>query len=90
MSSGLFHIVRPHWHLPLTGEMMKMMKTPLSMDLAVAAEVVLAVKMMKIHPMLISTEMNFLQVTQRSNDHINGEERVELSGSATAAVRLRT
>ena len=90
MSSGLFHIARPHWHLPLTGEMMKMMKTSLVLDLAVAAEVVLAVKMMKIHPMLISTEMNFLQVTQRSNDHINGEESVELSGSATAAVRLRT
>ena len=80
MSSSLFHIARPHRHLPLAAEMalalaakkMSRLLLPLAADmalalvlvLAVAAELVLAVKMMKMKPILISTEIEFLENTQ--------------------------
>ena len=85
---------RPRRHLPLAGQTMKMktMSLVLVLAVAVAAELVLAVKM-KMTPILICTEIigNFhRQITQKSNDHINGEENVELSGSAKAAAVLHT
>ena len=97
MSSSLFHIARPQ----LPSETKTGLLPPLATEMALATVIMITVRMIMVKEMvnemvtvmktmLTSTETEMVKEMLTSTEHINGEENVELSGSATAAVSLHT